>query len=101
MAGRDARRFLHDQSTNAVAGLPPGSGCETCFVTPQGRLLDLATVYSQSNSFLVCLSPGMGPVIKERLDKYVFPADDVQVQDVTSKTGMIGERMGGVGLEQA
>jgi folate-binding Fe-S cluster repair protein YgfZ len=45
------------------------------FVTAQARTLDLATVYAQGSGLLIVTSPGMREKLRQRLDKYIFPAD--------------------------
>lgn len=48
------------------------------FVTPQGRCIDLATVYAQGSGALVLVSPGMATAVRQRLEKHLFPADKVR-----------------------
>ncbi len=47
------------------------------FVTAQARTIDLATVLAQGSGLLVLVSPGMKQQLVERLDKYIFPGDQV------------------------
>lgn len=47
------------------------------FVTAQARTLDLATVLAQGSGLLVLVSPGMRQQLLERLDKHIFPGDQV------------------------
>ena len=37
LTGADCRQFLHNQTTNAIAALQPGQGCETVFVTSRSE----------------------------------------------------------------
>lgn len=48
------------------------------FVTAQARTIDLATVLAQGSGLLVLVSPGTKQQLAERLDKYIFPGDQVQ-----------------------
>jgi tRNA-modifying protein YgfZ len=86
-AGRAA--FLHGQSTADVNALAPGQGCDTVLTTALGRCIDLATLYCQSGGLLLITSPGMGHTVKARLEKYIFPGDEVEVTDFGAKTSML------------
>ncbi|KAI7836281.1 hypothetical protein COHA_009869 [Chlorella ohadii] len=88
LSGEGRLAFLHGQSTADIQALQPGSGCDTVFVTAQARTLDLATVLAQGSGLLVLVSPGMKQQLAERLDKYIFPGDQVQLADVSAKTCM-------------
>ncbi|PSC70551.1 Aminomethyltransferase folate-binding domain-containing isoform B [Micractinium conductrix] len=88
LAGEGRLAFLHGQSTANLTALSPGQGCDTVFVTPQGRCIDLATVYAQGSGALVLVSPGMATAVRQRLEKHLFPADKVQVSDVGPRTCM-------------
>jgi hypothetical protein len=56
------------------------------FVTPTGRTIDVASVLCQGSGTLVITSPGMDGPLQERLDKHIFPMDDVQVANIGSQT---------------
>jgi folate-binding protein YgfZ len=88
VAGPDRLSFLQGQSTADVASLTPGQGTWSAFTNPQGRCIDLVTMYVQQEGVLIVTSPGMGTQLTERLNKYIFPADKVQVADVSSRTSM-------------
>ena len=88
LSGPDRLTFLHSQSTADLKNLAAGTGADTVFVTAQGRTIDLATVYSQGSGVLVIVSPEMSSIIKERLEKYIFPGDKVAVNDITPMTAM-------------
>ena len=45
LTGPDAPQFLHNISTNDIAGLPLGGGCETYFCDPRAKALSVAWVY--------------------------------------------------------
>jgi len=74
------------------------------FVTAQGRTIDIASIYAQGSGTLAIVSPGMVTTIKERLEKYIFPNDQVIVTDITPKTSifsLIGPESDAVMLELA
>lgn len=83
ITGEDRQRFLHNQSTNEIQSLQPGLGCDTVFVTSTARTLDLATAYITSDSILVIVSPSRRQTLMQWLDRYIFPMDQVQLQDIT------------------
>ncbi len=80
---RDRHRFLHNQSTNAIEGLQPGQGCETVLVTATARTLDLATVYVDSDTLLLLVSPGQASPLMDWMDRYIFFADKVTLANET------------------
>lgn len=82
----DRIRFLHNQSTNDFQKLKPGQGCDTVFVTSTARTIDLATAYVLEDAVLLLVSPNRRQYIIDWLDRYIFFADKVNLQDVTSKT---------------
>jgi hypothetical protein len=89
VTGRDRLSFLHGQSTADVTKLAEGQGCDTVFVTAQARCIDLATCLAQNTGAMLIVSPGMKEEIKQRLEKYIFPADQVEVHDLTASTVML------------
>lgn len=88
LSGPDRLTFLHSQTTADLASLAPGTGADTVFTTPQGRCVDLATVYAQREGALVIVSPGMAAPIKERIEKHIFGGDQVAVSDIGDATAM-------------
>ncbi len=84
VSGSDRQRFLHNQSTNEFQKLPPGQGCDTVFVTSTARTIDLATAYMTEDTTLLLVSPSRRQRIMEWLDRYLFPADRVELQDITN-----------------
>jgi folate-binding protein YgfZ len=102
----DRLRFLHNQTTNRFQTRQPGEGCETVFVTSTARTLDLATAYILEDSVLVLVSPERRQSLLDWLDRYIFPFDQVKLQDVTQTTAifhLIGPQseglLGQLGLE--
>jgi folate-binding protein YgfZ len=83
---RDSRRFLHNQTTNQIQQLPPGSLCDTVFVTSTGRTLDLATAYVDADAVTLMVSPGQATPLLAWMDRYIFFADKVDPQNETDST---------------
>ena len=83
----DRRSFLHNQSTNDIKQLQPGKGCETVILTSTARTIDLATVYCQSDSLLLLVSPNRREQLMQWFDRYIFFQDKVKLTDQTENTG--------------
>lgn len=88
LTGADRVRFLHNQTTNNIEGLPAGEGCYTVFVTSTGRTIDLATAYALPESLLVVVSPGMAAQIYDWMDRYIFFSDQVTLTNESEQTFM-------------
>ncbi|WP_008310568.1 YgfZ/GcvT domain-containing protein [Leptolyngbya sp. PCC 6406] len=86
VSDRDHLRFLHNQTTNQLQTLQAGHQCDTVFVTPTGRTLDLATAYVDDGAVVLLVSPGQAAALLEWMDRYVFFADKVQLTDETETT---------------
>jgi folate-binding Fe-S cluster repair protein YgfZ len=56
------------------------------FVTPTARILDTAVVLAQEKGALAIVSPGMAAGLQQRLQKYIFPMDKVEVKDISQDT---------------
>jgi len=82
----DRLRFLHNQSTNDFQQLQPGQGCDTVFVTSTARTIDLATAYVTEDAVLLIVSPNRRQYLVDWLDRYIFFADRVKLQDITTET---------------
>jgi len=88
LSGGDRLRFLHNQSTNNIQILKPGQSCDTVFVTSTARTIDLATVYITENTVLVLVSPNRRQKLMPLLDRYIFPADKVELEDLSDATAI-------------
>ena len=86
LLGPDARRFLHQQSTNAFEGIQSGDVREAVVTTSAGRMRDLvcAATIAPEEILLVC-SPGRAPALAAEFDMFIFPADQVEVADASSE----------------
>jgi tRNA-modifying protein YgfZ len=82
----DRIRFLHNQSTNDFQSLKPGQGCDTVMVSSTARTIDLVSAYILEDAVLLLTSPNRRESIMQWLDRYIFFADKVQLQDVTNET---------------
>ncbi|MFE4106297.1 CAF17-like 4Fe-4S cluster assembly/insertion protein YgfZ [Almyronema epifaneia] len=85
VADSDRLRFLHNQTTNDFQLLQPGQGCDTVFVTSTARTLDLVSAYLEADSVLLLVSPGMQQKLIDWMDRYIFFADKVKLEDVTDE----------------
>jgi folate-binding protein YgfZ len=97
LGGSDRSRFLHNQTTNHIDRLQPGRACETIFVDSTGRTLDLATVYATDDELLTLVSPERREFLLEWMERYIFPADKVDLRDASDDFGvfaLIGARSG-------
>jgi tRNA-modifying protein YgfZ len=80
---RDRLRFLHNQSTADFEKLQAGMVCDTVFVTPTARTIDLATALVLDEEVLLIVSPNRRKYLFDWLDRYIFFADRVKLKDVT------------------
>lgn len=95
LTGGDRLRFVHNQSTNDFNSRQPGDGCDTVFVTNTARTLDLATGYVTEDAIILLVSPSRRQTLFNLLDRYIFPADKVELQDITDDTAcftLVGEQ---------
>jgi folate-binding Fe-S cluster repair protein YgfZ len=61
-------------------------GCDTVFVTPTARTIDIAHAWIMKNAILLTVSPTTCQSIIEMLNKYIFFADKVEIKDITKQT---------------
>lgn len=85
----DRLRFLHNQTTNDFESLKPGQGCDTVFVTPTGRTIDLVTAYVLEDAVILLVSPQQQQRLLAWMDRYIFFADKVALKDITATTATI------------
>ncbi|KAK9096072.1 hypothetical protein Sjap_021569 [Stephania japonica] len=86
VSGDDRIRFLHNQSTANFEHLHEGQGCDTVFVTPTARTIDIAHAWVMKNAITLVVSPVTCGSITEMLRKYIFFADKVEIDDITKQT---------------
>eukprot|EP00242_Pyramimonas_sp_CCMP2087_P016441 CAMPEP_0198200442 /NCGR_PEP_ID=MMETSP1445-20131203/3454_1 /TAXON_ID=36898 /ORGANISM="Pyramimonas sp., Strain CCMP2087" /LENGTH=503 /DNA_ID=CAMNT_0043870513 /DNA_START=131 /DNA_END=1642 /DNA_ORIENTATION=+ len=80
--------FLQNQTTADFKSLKAGQGTDTVFSTPQGRALDLATALVNENSVMLIVSPTEKDGLIAKMNKFIFMADRVKVDDVSERTCM-------------
>lgn len=88
MSGGDRLRFIHNQTTNTFTQRQPGEGCDTVFVTSTARTIDLTTVYLTDEALLILTSPGQEQRLMNWMDRYIFPADQVSLANITEDTAV-------------
>jgi tRNA-modifying protein YgfZ len=86
VSGADRLRFLHNQSTADFTSLTTGMGCSTVFINSTGRTIDLALGLVLPEEVLLLVSPQKREVIYQLLDRYIFFADKVYLQDISTAT---------------
>ncbi|KAL4282239.1 hypothetical protein GQ457_03G002850 [Hibiscus cannabinus] len=86
VSGDDRIQFLHNQTTANFECLSEGQGCDTVFVTPTARTIDIAYAWIMKKSVILMVSPETCGNITEMLNKYIFFADKVEIQDITKQT---------------
>ncbi|XP_057421819.1 putative transferase At1g60990, chloroplastic [Lotus japonicus] len=99
VSGEDRIQFLHNQSTANFECLQPGQGCDTVFVTPTARTIDIAHAWVMKNAITLVVSPETCGTITEMLNKYIFFGDKVEIQDITKLTSLfvlVGPKSGQV-----
>jgi tRNA-modifying protein YgfZ len=86
VSGEDRLRFLHNQSTADFTSLSVGMGCDTVLINSTGRTIDLALGLVLSDEVLLLVSPQKTETIYQLLDRYIFFADKVYLQDISAET---------------
>lgn len=84
--GVGALNFLQNKTTQEFIEKTAGQGCDACFCTSKGKVLDLATIYVQKEAAFVILSPEVQENMVPDLEKFIFPEDKVQFSDMRSRT---------------
>lgn len=90
VAGADGAQLLHHLTTNDINGLRPGIGCDAALVNSKARLLDLLTVFRQSDGYLVIASPNRRAMFKPHAQQFILFRQDVRVEDITETTALFG-----------
>ncbi|XVF01139.1 hypothetical protein REPUB_Repub04eG0062800 [Reevesia pubescens] len=86
VSGDDRIQFLHNQTTANFECLSEGQGCDTVFVTPTARTIDIAYAWIMKKAVILMVSPDTCGNITEMLNKYLFFTDKVEIQDITKQT---------------
>ena len=77
LEGADVLRFLHGQSSQALAQASPGQTLATALTSPTARMRGLALVLVRQLAADLLVLSGDGPAIHQGLDRVLFPADQV------------------------
>jgi folate-binding protein YgfZ len=80
--GPDTLRFLHGQTSQALALAQAGERLATCCISPTARLRGLAQVLVDSDGAWLVLEAGDGEAVRTALDRVLFPADAVRLGPV-------------------
>ena len=93
--GKDAIDLLHRISTNDLRGLQDDETRSTVLVNEKGRILDIVTLIPTEDYFLVEVSFGNKPNIRQWIEKYCV-TEDVEVRNPVfeiSKYSLVGPRV--------
>jgi folate-binding protein YgfZ len=98
VAGGDARRFLHAQTTQAIDDLGPGDVRLAAWLSPKGRVQALFDVIPDGESFWLLTAADNADWLAQRLRLFVL-RDDVRIEAVSepvvgSLTGHVGDWLG-------
>jgi folate-binding protein YgfZ len=77
LEGADVLRFLHGQSSQALAQASPGQTLATALTSPTARMRGLALVLVREGAADLLVLSGDGQAIRQGLDRVLFPADQV------------------------
>ncbi|MEB3166411.1 MAG: folate-binding protein [Cyanobacteriota bacterium] len=80
--GPDTLRFLHGQTSQALALARAGERLATCCISPTARLRALAQVLVDSDGAWLVVEAGDGEAVRTALDRVLFPADAVRLGPV-------------------
>ncbi|KAL0365048.1 UNVERIFIED_CONTAM: putative transferase, chloroplastic [Sesamum angustifolium] len=88
-ASGDVTADTYGNDDEAVDAVDNGvAGCDTVFVTPTARTIDISHAWVMKNAIVLVVSPMTCGSIIEMLKKYIFFADKVEIQDITKQTSM-------------
>ena len=83
LTGTDRASYMQGLLTNDIAALPPGEGCYSAYLTPQGRMIADMAVINLGDELLLDVDAGVTAMLLERLREFVF-TEDVAVEDRTA-----------------
>ncbi|MEY3735236.1 MAG: aminomethyltransferase [Cyanobacteriota bacterium] len=75
--GPDSLRFLHGQSSQDLQLARPGQWRRSCCLSPTARVTALVDVLADANGAWLVISAGDGALVRQQLDRVLFPADQV------------------------
>ncbi|MDE0187259.1 MAG: aminomethyltransferase family protein [Candidatus Poribacteria bacterium] len=89
LTGEDRAKYLHRIISNDVEGLSVGEGNYATILTNRGKLIADMSVYVLEEAITIETNADTTQILAQELDKYLI-ADDVVIENVTARTGMIG-----------
>ena len=90
VSGEGALAFVQAQVSADLAALPAGGGCEAVLTTAGGGCDDLVTVLLTGGGGVLLLTPaGAAGAVTDALRRRTFPADRVEVSDVSAATACL------------
>jgi folate-binding protein YgfZ len=81
VTGGDRARFLQGMFTNDVAGLARGAWCRAAILTVKGRVVAVADVLNEGDTYFLVTEPVTADKLRAHLDKHAI-ADDVAFERV-------------------
>ena len=93
LTGADSLRFLHGQTTQDLNSAPPGHLRRSCAVTTTARPMALLDVLADKQAARLLLLAGDGAALQQRLDRHLFPADQVTLLPMVQarQVSLLGE----------
>ena len=85
LTGPDRNSFLHGLLTADVKALPADGVVDAAMCDGKGNALEVLTVVSRSDALLALGAGGRGATLGALLDKYLFPADRVELSDESAE----------------
>ena len=89
ISGKDAARFLQNQSTNDVASLKPGESQANASVDRQGKLKGVYTLYFDAETYWLLLAKTQLELLVKHLAQFKI-MDDVVFEDVSKNHAIYG-----------
>ena len=80
MQGQGSLRLLHGQTSQALLDLAPGQQRSTCCLNATAWLFALGEVSATVNGAELLVTAGAGAEVYRALDRVIFPADQVHLQ---------------------
>ncbi len=87
--GRDRARYLHNVTSGDIKKMTPGASCYAFVLSPQGRIQADLRLFCFPEHFLIDTEPDLRAKLPGLILKYKV-ADQVELEDITEKTGAIG-----------
>lgn len=84
ISGDDRRAFLQRQTTNNIDLISPERSLVTVLTSPEGRILDVLTVFDQDQTLGVITLPGQGENTFDFLQSRIFFMDKVTLEDAST-----------------